>query len=73
MLCLPIRALVQGQINLNDVAVTLTLLKYDAVVGVKGFFHADGSLKFIGLSCAVCHSTVNDLVALGVGRRLDGS
>jgi mono/diheme cytochrome c family protein len=62
----------QGQINLEDVGVTLTLLKNDAVVGVKGFFKTDGSLKSVGLTCAVCHSTVDDSVAPGVGRRLDG-
>src|SRR5215472_7231129 len=65
-------ALRQGEINLDDVGVTLTLLKYDAVVGVKGFFNTDGSLKSMGLTCAVCHSTVNDSVAPGIGRRLDG-
>ncbi len=62
----------QGQIDLDNVGVTLTLLKNDAVVGVKGFFKTDGSLKSMGLSCAVCHSTVDDSVAPGVGRRLDG-
>jgi cytochrome c5 len=62
----------KGQINLDDVGVTLALLKNDAVVGVKGFFKTDGSLKSVGLTCAVCHSTVNDSVAPGVGRRLDG-
>lgn len=62
----------KGQINLDDVAVTLVLLKNDAVVGVKGLFNTDGSLKSIGLTCAVCHSTVNDSVAPGVGERLDG-
>jgi hypothetical protein len=65
-------ALRRGQINLDDVAVTLALLKYDAVVGVKGVFNKDGSLKSMGLTCAVCHSTVNDSVAPGVGQRLDG-
>ena len=62
----------KGQVNLDDVAVTLTLLKNDAVVGVKGFFKTDGSLQSVGLTCAVCHSTVNDSVAPGVGQRLDG-
>src|SRR5262249_31098721 len=65
-------ALRQGKIHLDDVGVTLTLLKSDAVVGVKGFFNKDGSLKSVGLTCAVCHSTVNDSVAPGVGGRLDG-
>jgi mono/diheme cytochrome c family protein len=62
----------QGRVNLDDVSVTLALLKNDAVVGVKGFFNTNGSLKSVGLTCAVCHSTVNDSVAPGVGRRLDG-
>ncbi len=62
----------QGRVNLDDVGVTLALLKNDAVVGVKGFFNTNGSLKSVGLTCAVCHSTVNDSVAPGVGRRLDG-
>ena len=62
----------KGKIDLDDVSVTLALLKNDAVVGVKGFFNTNGSLKSVGLTCAVCHSTVNDLVAPGVGRRLDG-
>ena len=62
----------KGQINLDDVSFTLALLKNDAVVGVKGFFNTNGSLKSMGLTCAVCHSTVNDSVAPGVGRRLDG-
>jgi len=67
-----LNALRHGKINLDDVAVTLALLKSDAVVGVKGFFNTDGSLKSVGLTCAVCHSTVNDSVAPGVGLRLDG-
>jgi hypothetical protein len=65
-------ALRRGQVNLDDVGVTLALLKNDAVVGVKGFFNTDGSLKSVGLTCAVCHSTVNDSIAPGVGKRLDG-
>src|SRR4051812_3220541 len=62
----------KGQIDLDNVGVTLALLKNGAVVGVKGFFNTDGSLKSLGLTCAVCHSTVDDSVAPGVGRRLDG-
>ena len=62
----------RGKVNLGDPAVTLTLIKLDAVLGVKGTFNRDGSLKTVGLTCAVCHSTVNDSIAPGVGRRLDG-
>jgi hypothetical protein len=44
----------------------------DAVLGVKGTFNSNGTLKAVGLTCAVCHSTVNDSVAPGIGQRLDG-
>ncbi len=62
----------RGKVNLGDPAVTLTLIKLNAVLGVKGAFNPDGSLKNIGLTCAVCHSTVNDSIAPGIGSRLDG-
>jgi hypothetical protein len=62
----------KGQINLDDPAVTLALLKLNAVVGVAGFFNSDGSLSSIGITCALCHSTVDDSLATGIGRRLDG-
>jgi hypothetical protein len=62
----------RGQVNLDDPATTLALIKLNAVLGVKGTFNADGSMKSIGLSCAVCHSTVDDAFAPGIGHRLDG-
>ena len=62
----------KGQVNLDDPAVTLALLKLNAVVGVTGFFNPDGSLKSIGIQCALCHSTVDDSFASGIGNRLDG-
>jgi hypothetical protein len=43
-----------------------------AVVGVTGFFTAQGHLQSIGFQCALCHSTVNHALALGIGHRLDG-
>ena len=61
-----------GKVDLDDPAVTLALLKLNAVVGVTGFFHPDGSLKSMGIQCALCHSTVDDSLAPGIGRRLDG-
>ena len=61
-----------GQVNLDDPATTLALLKLTAVVGVTGFFNADGSIKSLGIQCAFCHSTVDDALAPGIGRRLDG-
>jgi hypothetical protein len=66
------RQLKQGKVDLNDPAVTLALLKLNAVVGVTGFFNADGSLSSIGIQCALCHSTVDDSFAPGIGKRLDG-
>lgn len=67
-----------GRIELNSPAITLALLKLNAVVGVTGFFNSDGSLKSMGIQCALCHSTVdNSFQAPGVpagviGHRLDG-
>lgn len=61
-----------GAINLDDPATTLALLKLNAVVGVKGNFNTDGGLKSIGITCAVCHSTVDNSFAPGIGKRLDG-
>ncbi|HWB03227.1 MAG TPA: hypothetical protein VG796_09400 [Verrucomicrobiales bacterium] len=61
----------KGKLDLTDPANTAALLKAKAVVGVKGFF-TNNTLTSIGITCALCHSTVNDSVAPGVGRRLDG-
>ena len=62
----------KGEVNLDDPATTLALIKLNSVLGVKGTFNQDGSLKAVGLSCAVCHSTVDDAFAPGIGHRLDG-
>jgi hypothetical protein len=62
-----------GTANLDNPEVTLALLKADAVVGVKGFFDSSGKrLTGIGITCALCHSTVDDSLKNGIGRRLDG-
>jgi hypothetical protein len=66
-----VTAIKQRKVNLDDPAVTVQLLKLNAVVGVKGFFR-DGRLSSVGLTCAVCHSTVDDSFAPGIGNRLDG-
>jgi hypothetical protein len=62
----------RGRVNLDDPATTLALLKLNAVVGVKGTFRADGSLQSVGITCALCHSTVDNSFAPGIGQRLDG-
>ena len=59
-------------IDLDDPATTLTLLKLNAVVGVKGNFSDQGTLQSIGITCASCHSTVDNSFAEGIGERLDG-
>src|SRR5215471_529647 len=66
------QAIKNGQVNLNDPAVTLKLLKLDAVVGVKGFFGSNGNLSSVGIECALCHSTVDNSLVPGIGHRLDG-
>jgi mono/diheme cytochrome c family protein len=68
-----INAIRAGQVNLNDPAVTLQLLKLNAVVGVIGkVVGANDTLVTIGITCALCHSTVDNSVTAGIGRRLDG-
>lgn len=64
-------AIKAGKVNLNDPKVTLALLKLNAVVGVRGFFRG-GRLTSMGITCAICHSTVDNSFAPGIGRRLDG-
>src|SRR4051794_1895264 len=57
-------ALKKGKVDLNDPATTLALLKLNAVVGLKGHFNSSGKeLRSVGITCAVCHSTVNNSVA----------
>src|SRR5688572_8050636 len=60
-----------GSLNLDDPEMTLELLRADSVVGVKGFF-SDDRLVSVGIRCALCHSTVDDSIAKGIGERLDG-
>jgi hypothetical protein len=66
------RALRRGEVDLDDPATTLALLELGAVVGVTGFFDGSGELTSFGIQCALCHSTVDDSFAPGIGRRLDG-
>ena len=74
-----------GSINLNDPAVTVALLKLNAVVGLTGIFDGGGALRSVGIQCALCHSTVDNsesTLCAGViqpnpgtgcvGHRLDG-
>ena len=67
-----VAALEAGQVDLTDPAVTRSLLKANAVIGVKGRVTDAGALTSVGITCALCHSTVDDALAPGIGRRLDG-
>jgi hypothetical protein len=60
-----------GTANLDDPATTLALLQADAVIGVRAQFK-DRKITSIGITCALCHSTVDDSFTKGIGRRLDG-
>ncbi|HKD06783.1 MAG TPA: hypothetical protein VKB79_12850 [Bryobacteraceae bacterium] len=79
-----VEQILQGPVNLNDPATTLTLLKANAVVGVTGFFNSGRTLQSVGIQCAFCHSTVDNAVPACpsgllpnpgtgcIGHRLDG-
>jgi hypothetical protein len=67
-----VNELKHGRVNLDDPAVTLALLKLNAVLGVTGKFNSHGTLDSIGIQCSLCHSTVDNSFAPGIGHRLDG-
>ena len=62
----------RGRLDPADPANTLALLRLNSVVGVTGFFNPQGMIQSIGIQCALCHSTVDDSLAPGIGRPLDG-
>ena len=67
-----VEVLKEGSVSLDDPETTLELLRADAVVGVKAFQTEDSKIQSIGITCALCHSTVDDSFLKGIGRRLDG-
>ena len=66
------KAIAAGAVNLDDPATTLALLKLNAVVGVTGRFDEAGRIRSMGVQCALCHSSVDNSFAPGIGKRLDG-
>jgi hypothetical protein len=66
------RQIAAGQVNLDDPATTLALLKLNAVVGLTGKFDDAGKITSLGTQCALCHSNVDNSFAPGIGKRLDG-
>jgi len=65
-------AIASGHVDLDAPEVTLDLLRSKAIVGLSGNADGKGGLVSVGMQCALCHSTVDNSVADGVGRRLDG-
>jgi mono/diheme cytochrome c family protein len=68
-------ALAAGQVDLNSTATTVALLKLNAVVGLHGTvenIEGRDTLTKLGITCAFCHSSVDNSFAPGIGRRLDG-
>jgi mono/diheme cytochrome c family protein len=68
-------AIVAGKVDLNSPATTVTLLKLGAVVGLKGTVQTvagKDTLMRLGITCALCHSSVDNSFAPGIGHRLDG-
>lgn len=64
-----------GSIDLTSPDTTVALLELDAVVGLRGKVeNVNGrkTLTRVGVTCALCHSTVDDSFAPGIGKRLDG-
>jgi cytochrome c553 len=59
-------------LDLDDPGTTVALLKLNAVVGLVGRVDANDVLTSVGTTCALCHSTVDNSFAPGIGRRLDG-
>jgi len=67
-----VQAVQAGQVDLNDPATTVTLLKLGAVVGLRASVDPANQITQLGTTCALCHSTVDDRIAKGIGSRLDG-
>jgi hypothetical protein len=67
-----LEALKAGRVDLNNPANTLALLDANAVLGVKLLREASGAVSSVGITCALCHSTVDNSFTKGIGHRLDG-
>jgi hypothetical protein len=66
-----VEALKAGKVDLKSPATTMQLLQVNAVVGLIGKVD-NGQLTSLGITCALCHSTVDNSFTQGIGRRLDG-
>jgi len=60
------------KVDLKRPATTVALLKMNAIVGVKAEVDPTNHITLLGITCALCHSTVDNSVMPGIGRRKDG-
>jgi mono/diheme cytochrome c family protein len=67
-----LQAIQAGQVDMHSPATTVTLLKLGAVVGLNATVDASNNITRLGITCALCHSTVDDRIAAGIGSRRDG-
>jgi len=70
-----VQGIQNGSISLTSTDTTIALLKLNAVVGLKGTVETvagKDTLTHVGITCALCHSTVDNSFAPGIGKRLDG-
>ena len=70
-----VQGIQNGSVDLKSPATTIALLKLNAVIGVKGTVetvNGKDTLTKVGITCALCHSTVDNSFAPGIGKRLDG-
>src|SRR5262245_16587019 len=70
-----VQGIQNGTVSLTSPATTVALLKLNAVVGLKGTVetvNGRDTLTRVGITCALCHSTVDNSFSAGIGKRLDG-
>lgn len=70
-----VQGIQDGSVDLHSPATTVALLKLNAVVGIVGTVetvNGADKLTHVGITCALCHSTVDNAFAPGIGKRLDG-
>jgi cytochrome c5 len=60
------------KVDLKSPATTVALLKMNAVIGVQATVDSNNHITRLGVTCALCHSTVDNSVMPGIGRRMDG-
>jgi len=60
------------KVDLKSPATTVALLKMNAIVGIQATIDANNHITRLGTTCALCHSTVDNSVMPGIGRRKDG-